>query len=371
MNGIEISIIFLMITFLGSLIFATKKKSANTFGFFINLEVEYILIGIIFYFITDKLNKISINGIYPYMAIILVFMGVLIGSQFSVKLLKNVNKKLYLSVFIIFYSVQLLFWVLFKLCNFEMPYLLATMLNTSLPYSIQLFGKLFRVKQDKIFNILLITSIYPAYSITNYGLYIGIKYFSFKNLLIGGMIALLFSIIVSIYSKVNNKKDINTVSIIMLILLAGLALFFKISPLILGFLSGLLLSNFHYGDIFISNYGSFDRFFYIFCFIFIGIFIPLGFPPPISYLIISLIILLILFFIRKKTGKRIFCKISPGKIKVFSFISIGILPAMFMMDFGMLIGINHIPKMIWLFVFVYFITELCEYLVLKHETKII
>ncbi len=369
MNGIEISIIFLMITFLGSLIFATKKKESSAVSFFVNLEAEYILIGVIFYFISDNLNKISLSDIYPYISIILVFMGVLIGSQFSFNLLKNVNKKLYISNIMIFYTVQLLLWLLFYICRFKMPYLTAAMLNTSLPYSIQLFGKLFRVKSDKLFNIMLITSIYPAFSILNYGAYIGIKFFNISNMLLGGIIALLFSIIVSIYAKVNNKKNINTVSVIMLILLSGLAIHFGLSPLMLGFLSGLILSNFHYGDIFIRNYGSFDRFFYIFCFIFIGIFLPFSFPPEPNFFIISVAVFAILYFVRKITGKKVFCKISPVKIKVFSFISIGILPAIFMMDFGITVNVNQISKLIWLFVLIYFMTETAEYLVLKNETK--
>ena len=368
MNGMEISIIFLMITFLGSLIFATKKKDSSAISFFVNLESEYILIGIVFYFVTGSLNKISLMNIYPYISIILVFMGVLIGSQFSFNLLKNVNKKLYLSIFIIFYASQMFLCLLFYLFKFENPYLTAAMLNTSLPYSVQLFSKLFRIKQDKIFNILLITSIYPAFSIANYGIYIGIKYFTLSNVLMGGLISILFSLIVSIYAKVNNKKNINTVSIIMLILLSGLALFFKLSPLILGFLSGLALSNFHYGDIFIRNYGSFDRFFYIFCFIFIGIFLPLSYPP-LYYILLAIIILFIFYIIRKKIGKKVFCKISPGKIKIFSFISIGILPAIFIMDYGISINLNHISELIWLFVFTYFISEITEYLVLKNEAK--
>ncbi len=369
MNGMEIAIIFLLITFFGSLIFGTKKKNANALSFFINLEVEYVLIGIIFYFITQTFNNAALSNIYPYISIILVFMGVLIGSQFSFKLLKNVNKKLYFSIFIIFYAMQLCLWLIFYLFKFEMPYLMAAMLNTSLPYSIQLYGKLFKVKQDKIFNILLISSIYPAFSITNYGLYVGLKYFSISNMIIGGVIALLFAVIVSIYSKVNNKKDINTVSVIMLILLSGLSSFFNLSPLILGFMAGLLLSNFHYGDIFISNYGSFDRFFYIFCFIFIGILLPSSFPPSINHFTAAICILAALYIIRKITGKKIICKMSPGKIKIFSFISIGILPAIFMMDYGIYMGLEQISKMIWLFAIVYLAAEIIEYSVLKNETE--
>lgn len=369
MNEIQIAIFFLVLSFAGSLIFATKKKSSNAASFFINLDLEYIFIGLIIFLMARSYGVHGGAEVRPYLSLIMSFMGLLIGSQFSVKLLKNVNYQLFVILVVTYMVTHFLLYGVFCLFGFDKPYMVALLMNTAMPYSVQLFGRLYRVPMKYLFYILLSASIYPAISITHYGLYIGLNYFTFKNMVIGGLIALSFAVMVSTYAQVNSKKGINTVSVIILIILTGVSTYFEVSPLMIGFMSGLLLANFHYGDVFLNTYGSFDRFFYLFSFIFAGIFLLLDVPTSAYFYLAVGSSVLVLFLTRSLLMRFFFNRIMPIKEEFISMMSIGILPIVLIMDYGLVAGLSEVAGLLWLFLLIYIVTEIMEYLLLRHETK--
>ncbi len=183
----------------------------------------------------------------------------------------------------------------------------------------------------------------------HYGIYIGITKFNFLNVLTGGVIAFSFAILISTYAQTNSKQGINTVSIIMLIILTGLSEHLKLSPLILGFLTGLFLSNFHYSAVFINIYSSFERFFYLFCYIFTGIFILKKIPNNFNFYLSAITVIFILFLIRKKLLGKIFHMQIPIKEKYVNLISIGILPAVIIMDYSIVVNLKNISKFLGMF----------------------
>lgn len=369
MNEIEMAISFLMICFVGSLLFANKKKQNSATSFFINLEMEYIFIGLIIFFVGGGFSIPGLKTMHPYLALIMSFMGLLIGSQFSITLLKNVSSRLFIVLFIVYVSTHIVLYIIFRICNIETPYLAAIMINTAMPYSVQLYCKLFRVPMKRFFYIMLSASLYPAMSISHYGIYIGFKHFTIPNMILGGLIALVFALLVSSYAQLNNRKGINSVSIIMLIILTGLSEYYKLSPLMIGFMTGLFLANFHYSDVFINIYGSFDRFFYLFCYVFIGIFLMWEIPGSGTvYLSIFLSVIMIII-VRSVLMKYIFNKLMPVKESFINIISIGILPAVLIMDYGLIIGLGKISIFLWVFILIHILTEIMEYNLMRNETK--
>ena len=155
MNEIQIAIFFLVLSFAGSLLFATKKKASNAASFFINLDLEYIFIGLIVFLMASSYGVHGGAQLKPYLSLIMSFMGLLIDSQFSIKLLRNVNYRLFLILGVIYGLTHLLLYGVFLLFDFEHPYLVAIVINTAMPYSVQLFGRLHRVPMKYLFYILL------------------------------------------------------------------------------------------------------------------------------------------------------------------------------------------------------------------------
>ncbi len=369
MNEIEIAIFFLMISFIGSLLFSNKKKDNNALSFFINLEIEYIFIGLIIFVIGKNFSTGEILSLKPYMALIMSFMGLLIGSQFSVKLLKTIQPKIFIVLIIIYITCQILIFLIFYLLKIKEPYLMAIVVNTAMPYSIQLFGRLFKVPYKQLFYTILISSLYPVLAIGHYAIYIGYKNFTLFNMFTGILIALVFALLVSTYAQINKKQGINTISVIMLIVLAGLSEYLKLSPLIIGFLSGLFLANFHYSDIFINIYSSFERFFYLFCYIFTGIFLFKDIPQNSNFYLSALLVTLVLILLRKKFLKYLFCKQMATKEKYLNIISIGILPAVIIMDYGVISELKNISSFLWMFLIIHILTEIAGYKFLYNEKK--
>lgn len=369
MNEIEIAISFLIICFVGSLIFATKKKQNSAASFFINLEMEYIFLGLIIFFVGGRFSLQGLQTMHPYLALIMSFMGLLIGSQFSIKLLRNVSIRLFFVLGIIYTITHVALYVALTFSSFKDPYLVAIMINTAMPYSVQLYSRLFRVPMKQFFYVMLSASLYPAISIAHYGLYIGFRHFSVPNMALGGVIALLFAVMVSSYAQVNSKKGINSVSVIMLIILTGLSEYYRLSPLIIGFMTGLMLANFHYSDVFINIYGSFDRFFYLFCYIFTGIFLMWNVPTDMGFYLMVGILVIILVVVRGVVFKRIFNRFMAVKEPFVNMISTGILPAVLIMDYGLIVGLPNVVNILWLFLLVHILTGVIEYKRLRYETK--
>jgi hypothetical protein len=79
--------------------------------------------------------------------------------------------------------------------------------------------------------------------------------------------------------------------------------------------------------------------------------------------------IIILYFVREKITAFIFCKKLPTKESYLSLISIGILPAVIIMDFGLINGLENIGQFLWVFISVHIITEIIGYKLLKNEKK--
>jgi len=368
MNEIQTVIIFFAFLFAGSLLYTAKKKRESLFSFLINLELEYIIVGVVLFYLTDSLPMplSTLNGI---MYLLLSFMGLALGTHFSIKLLLSVPIRFYALTAIIYLTmIPLLYYVLVRTgCRF--PLMMSIALNTLMPYSINLSMKLFRVPKDKVFMSNLTASIFPLITLLAYTFAAGVEDYrpvDFVKSLSG---ALVLSALFLHYGKIRSKKSVHNLSILFVVLVSGIALFYNTSPLVLGFLVGFITSDTKYGNVFQSMSMTFERILYIFFYVALGVMLAYGYEFSKDTFITAGVIYLCFILVRFFLAKFLAYKIMPTKGEAIILVSTGVLPAVLLLDFGSRHGYDSIAGLFVPFFLVHMATEITTYFMMKNERK--
>lgn len=366
MNEFLYIILLFTIAFFSSLIYLTKKKSSSLLSYLLNLNIEYILVGIIISY-TIKSNNVTFSQDFtPYLYFTLFLTGILFGAQYKFSLLKTINVKFYLFIFIIFllYTVSLV--VLLKLLGFNTQ--LAILLNTTFPFSCILLNKLMKNKASNYYNNLIVLSLYPLFSYTAYTFFVN----SFLNTIDFIMFFLISAFVIIIISKTihfNDKRVLYTLNIILLILFTGLTMTFNLAPLSAGFVIGIFIANIKYGDVFINTTDFLDKFLYIILFILIGIYLyDKIMLINISKIVALISILFFTLFIRKYLAQQLFNKLIINSNDKINLVNIGIIPILFIIEVKT-IGIIDLTDMLPTIFLLFIITEIYNFMVLKNENS--
>ncbi len=243
--------------------YSAKRKNESLFSFIVNLELEYILVGIVLFIIAgpSSIPAATMNGI---LHLLLAFMGLALGTHFSFRLLKEVPVRFYgISLTIYIALIPFLYFIL-KWMNCGSPMMMAIALNTLMPYSLNLSMKLFKVSKDKVFVSNLMASLFPLITLVAYSIAAGVVDYrpvDFTKSILWGLI---LGAVFLHYGKAKSKKSIHNLSILFVVLISGIAMYYYISPLVLGFLIGFTKSDTKYGNMFQSMSISFERILYIF-----------------------------------------------------------------------------------------------------------
>jgi len=370
MNEFVISIFFLLIVFIGAAVFSAKTKKPSFLSFVLNLEIEYIIIGVLIYLINAHYFKTSIQSTtMTFISVALCFMGMLIGTQFKYKVLLKVPGAFWKYIFATYVFSFLSIFIIFYLLNYDAPYLYAIILNTGMPYSLTLFGRLFRVGHSRLFNSMLVLSIYPAIALIHYSVYFFIQSSDSPEQFLSLFWLVIFTVGVISYESQQTRKIINTISMIFLFILAGLSVYFDVSPISMGFISGVIAANSPFGDIFSNIYQSFERFFYLFIYMVLGFFLMSQPYFGIKPLITAVSIYFALLFIRHFAFSNLFTRLHGKNKEIQSIMSIGVLPGFLLFD-NFFTGLSLIPmEIITVYLVLYLLTEITNYRILVNETK--
>jgi len=370
MNEFVISIFFLLIVFIGAAIFSAKTKKPSVLSFVLNLELEYIIIGVLIYLLNDHYFKTSIqNTTMTFISIALCFMGMLIGTQFKYKVLLKVPRAFWKYIISTYVFSFLAIFIIFYFFNYKAPYLSAIILNTGMPYSLTLFGRLFRVGPSKLFNSMLVLSIYPAIALVHYSVYFFIQVADSPQQFFSLFWLIIFTVGIISYESQQTRKIINTISMIFLFILAGLSVCFDVSPIAMGFISGIIAANSPFGDIFSNIYQSFERFFYLFIYMILGFFLMSQPYFEITYIITAVLIFFSLLFIRHFAFSHLFAQLHGKSREIQSIVSIGVLPGFLLFD-SFFTGLSMVPlEIVTVYLVLYILTEITNYRILVNETK--
>ena len=263
MNEIQIVIIFFAFLFAGSLFYSAKRKNESLFSFMLNLELEYIIVGIALYLMTGSM-PIPITTLNGIMYLLLAFMGLALGTHFSLRLLKEVPLRFYGISLTIYIALIPLLYIILRQLGCESPLMMSIALNTLMPYSLNLSMKLFRVPKDRIFVSNLTASIFPLITLIAYSIAAGVVDYRPVDFTKSIAWGLLLGVIFLHYGKSKSKKNVHKLSILFVVLISGIAMYYRISPLVLGFLIGFIKSDTKYGNLFQTMSISFERILYIF-----------------------------------------------------------------------------------------------------------
>lgn len=369
MNEIQNLILFFAFLFAASLLYSRKKKNESLFSFLVNLELEYIIVGVILFFITDKL-PLPISTLNAIMYLLLAFMGLALGTHFSIKLLMNVPYRFFiLTVGIYIAMLPLLYFVLVSTgCRY--PLMMSISLNTLMPYSINLSMKLFRVPKDKVFTSNMTASLFPLITLLAYTFAAGVEDYRpidfFKSLISAGLLAVVFLH----YGKTRSKKSVNNLSILFIVLISGIAVFYKISPLVLGFLIGFITSDTKYGNIFQTLSITFERILYIFFYVVLGVMLAYGFSLDFQTFYMAGAIYLCFILIRYLLAKVLANWLLPMKGELIILVSTGVLPAVLLLDFGSRHSYEAVAELFVPFFLVHVTAEVTTYLMMRNERKV-
>lgn len=370
MNEFVISIFFLLMVFIGAAVFSAKTKKASLISFILNLEIEYIIIGVLIYLVNAHYFKTSIQQTtMTFISVGLCFMGMLIGTQFKYKILQKVPGIFWKYILTTYAFSFLSIFITLYLLDYKTPYLYSIVLNTGMPYSLTLFGKLFRVGPSKLFNSMLVLSIYPAIALIHYSIYFFVKSTNSPEQFLSLFWLIIFTVGIISYESQQSRKIINTISMIFLFILAGLSVYFNVSPISMGFICGIIAANFPFGDIFSNIYQSFERFFYLFIYMILGFFLMSQHYFHIKHILAALVIYAALLFIRHFAFSDLFTKLHGRDKEIQSIVSIGVLPGFLIFD-SFFTGLSLMPfEIITVYLVLYILTEITNYRILANETK--
>jgi hypothetical protein len=366
MNEIQIVFIFFAFLFAGSLLYSAKKKRESLFSYIVNLEFEYVFAGVAIFFLMKDTsgNEYAMNAA---MHLLLTFMGLALGTHFSFKLLKDVPFRFYLVTAGIYLSTMPFFYYILQSLGCKSPFIMSIALNTLMPYSLNLSVKLFKIPKDRVFVSNLITSLFPLLTLIAYTIGAGAldyRPIDFFKAMAG---AILLAVIFTHYGKAKTKKNINKLSILFVVMLSGIAMYSGISPLVVGFLTGLIKSDTKYGNIFQNISISFERILYIFFYVALGVMLGFGYNFSIQVFITAGALYIAMFLTREIFAKFIINSVLPTKGEVVSLMSTGILPAVILMDFGTRHGYMNIAKLFMPFVILHAMAEITTYFKMKNE----
>jgi hypothetical protein len=245
----------------------------------------------------------------------------------------------------------------------------AIALNTLMPYSLNLSMKLFRVPKDKVFTSNLTASLFPLYTLLAYSVAGGILDYRPSDFLFSMMAALVLAFIFLHYGKIRSKKNIHNLSIIYVVMISGVALFFSMSPLVVGFLTGLITSDTKYGNIFQNMSISFERILYIFFYVALGVMLAYGYSFSPGAFLTAGVLYLCFFAVRFYMAKLLAWRLIPTKGEVICLVSTGILPAVLFMDFATRRGYEAVAGLFVPFFMLHLATEITTYFMMKNERK--
>jgi hypothetical protein len=368
MSEIETLIIFFVFLFTASLLYSRKKKRESLFSYLINLELEYVIVGVVLFFLTDKL-PIPITTMNGIMYLLLAFMGLALGTHFSIKLLMTVPYRFFIFSGIIYIvMIPLLYIVLLNLkCRY--PLMMSIALNTLMPYSVNLTMKLFRVPKDKVFISNLTASLFPLITLLAYTFAAGVEDYRPVDFMKSFVSALALAAVFLHYGKIRSKKSVHNLSILFVVLISGIAVFYKISPLVLGFLVGFVTSDTKYGNIFQNMSITFERILYIFFYVALGVMLAYGFTLSFEVVITAGGIYVCFMLVRMVMAKVLAERLMPTKGELIMLVSTGILPAVMLLDFGSRHGYESVAGLFGPFFLVHLATEITTYLMMKNERK--
>jgi len=366
MNEIQIVIIFFTFLFAGSLLYSAKKKRESLFSYIVNLEFEYIIVGLVLFFLMGE-SQGNEYAMKAAMFLLLTFMGLALGTHFSIKLLRDVPAGFY-GVSIGIYLVTMpFFYFILRWMNCENALIMSIALNTLMPYSLNLAIKLFKTPKEKIFVSNLITSLFPLITLLAYTAGAGILDYRPVDFIkaMGG--AVILALIFLHYGKAKTRKNINKLSILFVVMLSGISMYSNISPLVVGFLTGLFTADTKYGNIFQNISISFERILYIFFYVALGVMLGFGYDFSLQIFLTAVMLYAALYLSRVFVANFLVSRLLPMKGEVICLVSTGILPAVILMDFGTRHGYENISKLFMPFIILHGMAEITTYFKMKNE----
>lgn len=368
MDELQIVIGFFAFLFAGSLFYSTKKKNESLFSFIINLELEYIIVGIVLFYATDSM-PLPMTAFKGIMHLLLAFMGLALGTHFSIKLLMDVPFRFHLFSVVVYVAMLPVIYVVLSALGYSHPLMMSIALNTLMPYSLNLSMKLFRVSKDKVFISNLTASLFPLITLVAYSLAAGLDDYRPVDFTKAVGAGFLIAFVFLHYGKARTKKSVNNLSILFVVIVSGLAIYYSISPLVLGFLIGLLKADTRYGNIFQNISISFERILYIFFYVAFGVMLGFGYDFGLDSFLSAGLIYVGFFIVRFYFARWLANAILPTKSECICLLSTGILPAVLMLDYGTRNGFYDISKLFVPLLFLHVATEVTTYFMIKNERK--
>lgn len=368
MSEIQILIVFFAFLFAGSLFYSAKSKNDTLFSFINNLELEYVAVGVVIYFLAGAkpVPPAILDGL---LHLLLAFLGLALGTHFSLKLLKDVPAGFYTLTGLVYFAMLPLLYMVFRLIGYPHPLLMSIAFNTLMPYSINLSMKLFRISQQRVFVSSLTASLFPLFTLTAYVVAAGAVDYRPVDFFSAAIAAFLMSVVFLHYGQSKSKKNVHSLSILFVVLVAGIGIYFGISPLVLGFITGLLKSDTKYGNIFQNISINFERILYIFFYVALGIMVGFGFVLDANVFVTAGAVYLCYVLVRYFLAKFLAHRLTPAKDEVVVLISTGILPAVILLDFGTRYGFAEVTNMIMPFFILHIAAEITTYYMMRNERK--
>ncbi|MGA1846714.1 hypothetical protein [Deferribacter abyssi] len=168
----------------------------------------------------------------------------------------------------------------------------------------------------------------------------------------------------------NDKRVVYTLNFLIVMIFTGISMSIKLSPLMTGFLAGLLMANIQLGDVFLNTISFIDKFIYIIIFIIMGFFLASSTNTfNFNYILLSLLICISFLIIRKIVAKiffeRLIYKSTNTKINLSN---IGIIPAIIIFDLKIM-NITNLTNYLAPLVITFIILEIYNFVEMKNEVS--
>ncbi|PLX71303.1 MAG: hypothetical protein C0602_01470 [Denitrovibrio sp.] len=369
MNELQIVIGFFAFLFAGSLFYSAKRKSESLFSFIINLELEYIVVGIVLFVMAESM-LVPMTAFKGIMHLLLAFMGLALGTHFSIKLLLDVPYRFYIFSITIYLALLPFLYIILRSMGSDHPLMMAITFNTLMPYSLNLSMKLFRVSKDKVFVSSLTASLFPLITLIAYTIAAGVDDYRPVDFSKSVLAAFFIAFVFLHYGKVKSKKSVNNLSVLFVVIVSGLAVYYSISPLVIGFLTGLLKADTKYGNIFQDISIRFERILYIFFYVALGVMLGFGYSFSIKTFSIAGALYISFFLVRMLLAKALAYHLFPTKGECICLLSTGILPAVLLLDYGTRHGYMNIKEFFMPLLLLHVAAEITTYFMVKNERKI-
>jgi len=357
----------LLIAFISSLLYLAKEKKATFLSYLLNLNLEYIILGILLSYITLKTDIKMNYDFKPYLSFVFFLTGVLFGGQYKFSLLKSINYKFHIFLLLIYTLLSICIYILSTIFRIEHLFI-PIILNTTFPFSAILLNKITKNNFSNNYTNLILISLYPFYSFIFYSLLICYRYYDIINFVSYLLVSICVIIIISKSIQFNDKRAVYTLNITLLVLFTGLTVTFKLSPISSGFIIGLLISNTKFGDVFINTIDFLDKFLYIILFIIIGFYLFNHINLDLKLLIFTILTFLLIIFIRKYVALYLYQKMVISSKESINLVNIGILPMIFLIELNSY-QFRNLLNFIPYFFLLFLMTEIYNYRVSKNENN--